>query len=74
MFESIKEYNEELSEAVAELDKKERMILQEKSNYEQTSKLLFNNLEQSYISYRFYTTMGARFYYILSMIFSLFTI
>lgn len=74
MFESIKEYNEELSEAIAELDRKERMILQEKSNYEQTSKLLFNNLEQSYISYRFYTTMGARFYYILSMIFSLFTI
>jgi hypothetical protein len=74
MFESIKEYNEDLSEAVASLDRKERMLLQEKSNYEQTSKALYNNLEQSYISYRFYTTMGARFYYILSMLYSLFTI
>lgn len=71
-YESIKEYNEDLSEAYLNIREEEKKEIMEENLFEKKSRKLFNILDQNYIWFRWFTTMGSRFNYIFVLIISIF--
>ena len=52
----------------------EKERLESAQNYEKMSRKLYKESETHYISYRYFTTIGARLNYVLSLLYSIFTI
>jgi len=71
-FESIKEYNKELSEAHLEYEEEEKKEKKEEQITEKKIKTLYDVYEKYYPYYRRWTTMGARTNYILAQIIMIF--
>lgn len=71
-YESIKEYNEDLSDAYLKIREEEKKELIEETLFERKSRKLYNILDQNYIWFRWFTTMGSRFNYIFVLIVSIF--
>jgi hypothetical protein len=71
-YEAIKEYNQELSEEYLKLEQKEIKEKLEENAYEQKSRKLLGILDQNYIWFRWFTTMGARLNYIFVLLISIF--
>ena len=72
-FESIKEYNEALSEAYLEFEKNEKSKKTAEQLTEKKIKTLYGIYEQYYPYYRKWTTMGARMNYVLAQIIMIFS-
>jgi hypothetical protein len=73
-YESIKEYNKELSDQWLDIEQLEKARKAELDKYEVVSTILYSELEKYYIFFRWFTTMGARLNYLLSLIITVFAI
>lgn len=71
-YESIKEYNEELSEEYVKIKEDEKLKILEENTYERKSRKLFGIINENYIYFRWFTTMGARFNYLFVLIVGIF--
>lgn len=71
-FESIPEYKQDLQKEYNKIAEKEELQKAEDSAYERKSRLLYGVLEEHYLAYRWYTTMGARLNFLLSQIMGIF--
>jgi hypothetical protein len=71
-FELIPEYNEDLKDAWQLLDEETKADRLRATEYEKKSKDLYGILETRYVWYRWYTTMGARFGFVVAQIGSIF--
>lgn len=71
-YESIKKYNEELSEEYANIKEEEKKKILEENLYERKTRKLFGIIDENYIYFRWFTTMGARFNYLFVLIVGIF--
>ena len=71
-YEAIKKYNEELSEEYAKIKEEEKKKILEENIYERKTRKLFGIINENYIYFRWFTTMGARFNYLFVLIVGIF--